>query len=69
MAATFSQPGGGLLSKVNKRSDRGDGSVVVRLSRIAAAFGMEGLCTRDCVSGTFMSDSTQLVSSPSSMVS
>ena len=31
--------------------------------RIAAASGMEELCTQDCFPGTFISDSTQLVSS------
>jgi solute carrier family 25 phosphate transporter 3 len=45
-AATISQPADGLLSKVNKKGAGGEGSMVVRLGRIAAETGFVKLCTQ-----------------------
>merc|ERR1712224_900632 len=39
-AATISQPADGLLSKINKKGAGGEGSMVVRLGRLAAETGM-----------------------------
>merc|ERR1719356_1244760 len=44
-AATISQPADGLLSKVNKKGAGGEGSMMVRLGRIAAETGFVKLCT------------------------
>merc|ERR1712232_39800 len=45
-AATISQPADGLLSKVNKKGAGGEGSMAVRLGRIAAETGIVKLCTQ-----------------------
>merc|ERR1719174_3672404 len=45
-AATISQPADGLLSKINKKGAGGEGSMVVRLGRIAAETGFVKLCTQ-----------------------
>merc|ERR1739845_116153 len=45
-AATISQPADGLLSKVNKKGAGGEGSMMVRLGRIAAETGFVKLCTQ-----------------------
>merc|ERR1719497_222418 len=45
-AATISQPADGLLSKVNKKGAGGEGSMAVRLGRIAAETGVVKLCTQ-----------------------
>merc|ERR1711870_159182 len=45
-AATISQPADGLLSKVNKKGAGGEGSMAVRLGRIAAETGFVKLCTQ-----------------------
>merc|ERR1712039_248178 len=45
-AATISQPADGLLSKVNKKGAGGEGSIMVRLGRIAAETGFVKLCTQ-----------------------
>eukprot|EP00927_Polykrikos_kofoidii_P024451 TRINITY_DN2222_c0_g1_i3.p1 TRINITY_DN2222_c0_g1~~TRINITY_DN2222_c0_g1_i3.p1 ORF type:complete len:315 (-),score=53.67 TRINITY_DN2222_c0_g1_i3:155-1099(-) len=45
-AATISQPADGLLSKVNKKGAGGEGSMMVRLGRIAAETGLVKLCTQ-----------------------
>jgi len=45
-AATISQPADGLLSKVNKKGAGGEGSMMVRLGRIAAETGIVKLCTQ-----------------------
>jgi len=45
-AATISQPADGLLSKVNKAGAGGEGSMMVRLGRIAAETGFVKLCTQ-----------------------
>merc|ERR1712056_34021 len=46
VAATISQPADGLLSKVNKAGVGGEGSMMVRLGRIAAETGFVKLCTQ-----------------------
>merc|ERR1719237_105829 len=45
-AATISQPADGLLSKVNKKGAGGEGSMMVRLGRIAKETGFVKLCTQ-----------------------
>merc|ERR1711937_597125 len=45
-AATISQPADGLLSKVNKKGAGGEGSMMVRLGRIAKEIGFVKLCTQ-----------------------
>merc|ERR1712232_1056797 len=45
-AATISQPADGLLSKVNKKGAGGEGSMMVRLGRIAKETGFVRLCTQ-----------------------
>lgn len=45
-AATISQPADGLLSKVNKKGAGGEGSMAVRLGRIAKETGFVKLCTQ-----------------------
>merc|ERR1712003_460487 len=45
-AATISQPADGLLSKVNKKGAGGEGTMMVRLGRIAAETGFVKLCTQ-----------------------
>lgn len=45
-AATISQPADGLLSKVNKAGAGGEGSMMVRIGRIAAETGFVKLCTQ-----------------------
>merc|ERR1739845_76816 len=45
-AATISQPADGLLSKVNKAGAGGEGSMMVRLGRIAKETGFVKLCTQ-----------------------
>lgn len=45
-AATISQPADGLLSKINKKGAGGEGSMVVRLGRLAAETGIVKLCTQ-----------------------
>merc|ERR1711920_762476 len=45
-AATISQPADGLLSKVNKKGAGGEGTMMVRLGRIAKETGFVRLCTQ-----------------------
>merc|ERR1712190_203214 len=45
-AATISQPADGLLSKVNKKGAGGEGTMAVRLLRIAKETGFVRLCTQ-----------------------
>lgn len=45
-AATISQPADGLLSKVNKKGAGGEGTMMVRLGRIAKETGFVKLCTQ-----------------------
>merc|ERR1712025_486555 len=45
-AATISQPADGLLSKVNKKGAGGEGSMMIRLGRIAKETGFVKLCTQ-----------------------
>merc|ERR1719433_1807621 len=45
-AATISQPADGLLSKVNKKGAGGEGTMFVRLGRIAKETGFVKLCTQ-----------------------
>ena len=48
-AATISQPADGLLSKVNMEGAGGEGSMMVRLGRIAMETGFLKLCTQGLV--------------------
>merc|ERR1711998_574117 len=43
-AATISQPADGLLSKINKKGAGGEGSIFVRLGRLAKEVGFKKLC-------------------------
>jgi solute carrier family 25 phosphate transporter 3 len=44
VAATISQPADGLLSKINKKGAGGEGSIFIRLGRLAKEVGFKKLC-------------------------